>query len=534
MRYKKTDYLLFAVLVCAILALSLMALDGTCYWGDDWAAYISEGIAIAEGRLDEQAALNVIMHPSELPDEALGGSLVYVWGYPLLMALVYKLVGFDRVAFSSIIYYKIPSAIALALLAGVMYLFLRRRVGKTLSFLLSFLFCACYEFRVTINTPCSDIVFLFLAFFSLLMVEVFLAQRDTRRRIGAGIALGLVLWLMYETRLNGISILFACGVACVVYFVRSRREKAESFRLKNELAVILLPFALFLVMKLISEAILAPATSNTSDLAGVTVANFFFNLATYYRVAGEWLVLIFDDPFVNWLSKLLCAVFGGAGDAVGGFCFALSQVLVALTFLLALVGLVLDGFKREAHLTVFVLVYLFVVCMLPYNQGVRYIYPVLMLVPLYLSHALVRLARLGARLLTPKDGSIARSVGAGLAIALCVLCFASAMRNSAYKHAFGDSDASLGQAYDPYALESYHYIMDNTPPDALIGFVKPRALYLNTGRVSVYPYVNGHSLDDVDYCLYSTHFPDRQFAGGDGFEAVFANEEFVLYEKIKD
>ena len=177
MRYDKKDCYIFISLVTVILLLSLISLDNTCYWGDDWAGYISEGISSAEGRLHEQAKLNVIMHPSELPDKALNGSLVYVWGYPLLMALVYKLVGFDRVGFTSIIHYEIPSAIALALLAGIMYLFLRRRSGKALSFLLSFLFCACYEFKVFINTLYSDMIFLFFAMLSLLLVEVFLDER---------------------------------------------------------------------------------------------------------------------------------------------------------------------------------------------------------------------------------------------------------------------------------------------------------------------------------------------------------------------
>lgn len=161
MSYKKTDYLLFALIVDAVLFLSIFSLTPTCSWGDDFAAYISEGIAIAEGKFDEQVQLNVLMHPSKLPDEALNGSLVYVWGYPLLLALVYKLVGFDRVGFSSIIYYKLPSAIALALTAGVLFLFLRRRFGKPLSFMLAFLFCTCSEFFSGINSLYSDVVDLY-------------------------------------------------------------------------------------------------------------------------------------------------------------------------------------------------------------------------------------------------------------------------------------------------------------------------------------------------------------------------------------
>ena len=132
MHCRKPDLILFTVIFIAILTLSVFSLDNDCPWGDDYAAYISEGISIADGYFDEQVKLNLFMHPSILPEEARSGSLVYVWGYPLIMALVYKFVGFDRVSFSSIIYYKLPSALALALLAGVLFLFLRRRMGRAL------------------------------------------------------------------------------------------------------------------------------------------------------------------------------------------------------------------------------------------------------------------------------------------------------------------------------------------------------------------------------------------------------------------
>lgn len=189
----KADHILFAVIVISILFINVFSLDNNCYWGDDSSAYISEGISIADGYFDEQVKLNVLMHPTLLPAEAMNGSLVYVWGYPLLLALVYSFVGFDRVGFTSIIYYKLPAAIALALMAGVMYLFLRRRMGRALSFTLSLLFCSCYELRVSINSLYSDVVFLFFAVLSLYLVEVFLDAHSKRSSIKAALIFGVLL-----------------------------------------------------------------------------------------------------------------------------------------------------------------------------------------------------------------------------------------------------------------------------------------------------------------------------------------------------
>ena len=381
----KANHILFAVIVISILLINVFSLDNNCYWGDDFAAYISEGISIVDGYFDEQVKLHVLMHPSPLPDEALSGSLVYVWGYPLLLALVYSFAGFDRVGFTSIIYYKLPAAFALALMAGVMYLFLRRRMGRALSFTLSLLFCSCYELRVSINSLYSDVVFLFFAVLSLYLVEVFLDAHSNRGSIKAaliyGVLLGAALWFTYETRLNGISILFACALATVIYYVKRRRELDGKSAL-----LLLLPYICFLLLKVISEAILAPATSNTSDIADVTFASVLGNLESYYYSLRAWITLIIDDIITNRLNTYLPLLTSTGADIYGvirEFCAAFDRVCVSAVLLITLVGIITDGIKHNLHLTLFAVVYLIVVCMLPYNQGIRYIYPVIVLIPLY-------------------------------------------------------------------------------------------------------------------------------------------------------
>ena len=133
-------------LAVAVFLLVFFSLSQGCVLGDDHSAYILQGMAIAEGRFDEQTELNYYMHPSYMPDEAQDGKLVYVWGYSLILALVYKLVGYDRVAFTSLIWYKLPSVLAMAGTALVLYLFLRRRFGRRLSFFISWMFSLCGSF----------------------------------------------------------------------------------------------------------------------------------------------------------------------------------------------------------------------------------------------------------------------------------------------------------------------------------------------------------------------------------------------------
>ena len=71
-RCRKADCVLFALIVILILTINLLSLDNNCYWGDDFAAYISEGISIADGYFDKQVKLNVLMHPSPLPAAGAG------------------------------------------------------------------------------------------------------------------------------------------------------------------------------------------------------------------------------------------------------------------------------------------------------------------------------------------------------------------------------------------------------------------------------------------------------------------------------
>ena len=545
MHCRKTDCILFVVIVMSILLINVLSLDNNCYWGDDFAAYISEGIAIADGNFDEQVKLNVIMHPSPLPDEAMGGSLVYVWGYPLLLALVYAFAGFDRVGFTSVIYYKLPSALALALMAGVLYLFLRRRMGRALSFTLSFLFCSCYEFRVSINSLYSDVVFLFFAVLSIYLVEIFL-DKHAQHGVGKptilyGALLGAALWFTYETRLNGISILFACVLAGVIYCIRQRRTLDRKSAL-----VLLTPLIWFLLLKLVSEAILAPATANTSDIAEVSFASVLANLEGYYFSLRSWLTLIIDDIITNRLNMYLPLLTSTGADTYGviaSFCSAFDRVCVSIVLLITLVGIITDGIRRNLHLTIFAVVYLIVVCMLPYNQGIRYVYPVIALIPLFLGCALTRCGKLLNSLFKGRGKKLGIWLSSALAVVICTLTLVSALRGIDFARKNpetilpeGPQDFYRMYAYTPCAKETYRYIIDNTPQDCVIGFIKPRALYLNTERLSVRPDMNGHSLSEVDYLLCCADVGEEQLTPEwhSKFTQVFSNDEFTLYEKITE
>ena len=93
-RFTKQDWLAALFVTLFVLFIGAATLTkGVPDWGDDFAAYMSEGMAIADGEFHEQTVRNYTMHPSPLTLEASEDGLVYVWGYPLMLSGIYKLTG---------------------------------------------------------------------------------------------------------------------------------------------------------------------------------------------------------------------------------------------------------------------------------------------------------------------------------------------------------------------------------------------------------------------------------------------------------
>lgn len=178
-KYTKADKFVAAVLAAVMLALCLGSLDYGCTWGDDSAAYISEGIAIARGDFREHVKLNPLLHPSVLGDN-VGDELVYVWGYPLLLSAVYLADGFDMDNYSNIIVYKLPSALFFAVMAVCFFLLLRRRFSLPASAFTACFFCCAQMFFELVNSLYSDMVYMGMCMLTLLWIELYISERSRR------------------------------------------------------------------------------------------------------------------------------------------------------------------------------------------------------------------------------------------------------------------------------------------------------------------------------------------------------------------
>ena len=502
--YDRKDW--FCALGIFVLVLILAAgqvTAGLPDWGDDHAAYISEGIAIAENRLDEQTEVNYFYHPTHLTREANDGKLVYVWGYPLLQAGIYKLVGFDRTNYSSVIWYKAPLVLSLALLGGVLFLFFRRRFNLYISAFLALLFCVSGDLIESVNKLYADLPFVFFAFLAFLLMEWY-SERPGNPVLAVGYALSLLF--TYETRLNGMS---ACAVALLGHILLQRKE----FISKNRFWKNLIPYGIFIILVLLAERLwLAPATQNLSDIGTAS------------------------------LSAILNNIYSYAGTVVIYFSTLSGIKLVPIGFIitaLCVFGFVKNGFGRNLHLSVLVVGSFIVLVLLPYQQGLRYLYNVLPILLMYAAYGALIAGKWILKLIQNRKKNL-DTAGKVAACSLALILLLSACAFQIVRDVRNISDRSVSAETDVFsdeAIEMYEYIQANTSQDAVVAFAKPRVLYLTADRLSFRPGSNGHELEDADYfLLYKSSRPIFSKVSPDEAptQLLKENEWYAFYKIIKD
>ena len=504
-RHEKWLALLLALLVF-ISALSTVNYD--CDWGDDFAAYMNQGIAMVQGRFREQIQFNAFMHPSQLPEEAANSELVYAWGYSLVLAGVYNLAGFDRSDFHSVLYYKLPSVLALALLALVLYYFFRRRFGMGLSAFLSLLLCMSPQLKELIFYLYSDIVFFLFSWLCFSLSETLAGEgKKSSGLILRGLALGLCLWAAYVTRLNGFTVVLV-AVFLQLKSLLPRRRSLDS----GTIAANILPYLVLALLTLVfNHLVFAPATSNLSDLERSSLSLVLGNIRSYIKFVAYSLLDLLNieahSPQRHPLFLLMAVLL------VYGFCRAWKKELIYLAF---------------TALTFFTLI------LLPYTQGPRYFLNVMPVFMFLLGYALEGLYSLAQRLLKSLSAGSLRYASGTAALMLVLYLFCSTW-SADFLHCLQGQDVRGEGNYTAYsapALEAYRYIQENTEPEAVIAFIKPRSLYLNTGRLSFRVDMNGHDWSEADYYLCRNYndieLPLELWESG-LLNMVWTNKDFTLF-----
>ena len=507
--YTKTDLLSALCLSLFVLIIAACRLTaGYSVWDDDPSAYMNEGIAISEGRFWEQAEINYYYHPSQLPKEVKNNQLIYVWGYPLLLAIVNRFVEFDRALYSSIIFYKIPNVICAGLLGGIAFLFFRRRFSAFIAVNLSLLLSLNDELVKWVNITAPDLWLLETGLTAFFLLECYMAmltredslEKDKKnqylKRLIIAFLFGAVLWYARELRLNGSTIAFTCVLGQLVCLSKKTAARNRKNAIWN-----CLPYIVFFLLSWITERVLAPATGNISDFSRASLVAFFRHclkqlFAIYYFFTDLFGMIsnIYVIRSITCILMIFCAI---------GF---------------------LTTFKRDLHLALFAIVSFFITALLPYGQGIRYIFNILPILVLCIGYGLNRVTALSVN----KHGAYISTIKAGFIVLLVIS--STAKQFTLVRLNLQNWREPEAPVYSEDAMETYRFIQDHIPEDGIIEFAYPRSLYLNTQRMSFRQDINGHTADEADYRLYiKSSSEDSPIAGNEeNISALFENDEFLL------
>ena len=500
-RYSVTDRITALIMALIILMAGWFSLDYGCRFGDDYAAYLNEGIAIAEGRFREQIHLNYIMHPIDNTlDE--NSARVYVWGYPLLLAGIYRFAGFDRVNFNSIIWYKIPSLIALAVFAVSFFLFLRRRFSFLLSLVLSVMtsFAGC-EFFIFINDLYSDLVFLSFEMLTILIAEI---RKDMEKKsLFLSALLGILLWFTYEVRSTG---LFIALMIFFIQFMNDVRKKA-----KKEITFHFFPFLIAALFVFLSERfVFAHASAEISHM-DADPATFVLNVKRYGHALAEWLKSFVFSNSEGYESLKL-------------------TMIVLLSAILAVFSLGSGKMKNDLVYFFFAVAYFCATCLMSYYQGLRYLYPVFPFIVMFLGYGVQKAAEL-IRKYTGNHNGWFSGVIAGIISAFMIVNVSLPVFHMDILNMKCDRIRENAEAYSEDAKDIYRYIINNTRKSDVIAFYTSRGLYLNTERLTV-PNEILYSKKNVDWYLESDelnyHIPEKY---KEYFEEVYKNNSYSFWRR---
>jgi len=507
-RITRSNAITACVLFLLVCVLGLGLMDRSHQWGDDYAAYMLEGKAIAEGTLDEQIRINRKIHPSILSfgESEIPESVTYVWGYPLVLAAVYRSVGYDLEETSIHIAYKLPNLIAYAWFVSVVFLFYRRRLAFVPSLFLSLLFALNEQILPYVNMVLSDVFCLALSMTALYLIELFLECDQEKKRTGIGILLGVILWYNYEVRLNGVTVIGVVAFAHVLYLLRVRPEKRMWIQQCS-------PYLTLLILLGISICVMPQATSNTHHIASGPNKWILHNLNYYNGVVMKWLIRMvpLGFPMRDYVPYAVYA------------CTA--------------VGVLYAGIRRNLHLTVLLMGTFAVLLLLPYTQSLRYLFNVLPLILLFTTHGIQLLwekakGRLGRRIHV-----LTRCAGYALMLVFIVSMSGEVVQKIESHVKAGGMEYRYG-AYSEDAVELYQFVRANTAEEDVIAFLKPRAMMLNTGRLCYVPGVNENRFTEMDYYISFGEKDDLAEDMGQemwsGMTEIYRNRSYVMYKPAEN
>jgi hypothetical protein len=473
---------LLSVIILISLIVGASTLTRGHEWGDDFAWYIVQAKSILDGTTDaimEQSAFTNGQSTTHL------GPLAYPWGYPLILAPVYAVKGISPLGL------KLPALVFFAGFLICLYLLMRERLTQTESLLIVALFAFNPMLLQFLDQILSDIPFLFFSTLSLVLIT-----REGNRTILHDAWIGAAIFFTTFIRVTGILLL---GCFLIVEFFRllaNRRDRGT-------------------VLEIIK---------------GSTIVCFVFSLLW---IANLLLFPSGGESYLSQYAQLLetARAFIPAYFNVFSYFFGATQVWKYLYYLVFLFFLLGAGnrWKREPIFILFFVLWILIHISYPYWQGSRYIFPLL---PIFIYFAFQGMKFLIGRL-PEKFHPAVQVILYGFWILIAGIFL---VQSSLTAYANLQNNRGINGPFDPYSTEVYNYIKEETPPESVVVFFKPRVMVMMTGHPTIMS-MECDRMRKGDYLVLSRKVgqnqqipPEEIDACNLPLEQVLKNNRFVVYQ----
>jgi hypothetical protein len=454
MSKKAATLLVLMLLTSALLGSSVLTRGH--WWGDDFAAYIMQAKSILAGNMDAFVTANTF---TVTQSSHQIGPAAYPWGFPLMLAPVYALIGLSPLAL------KLPVS----------------------------LFAFNPELLHFLDNIASDIPFLLFSTLAILLADLYAHESQSKRRLWLAALTGVAIFVAFFVRTQGLILL---GSMLLFQGIRFLGQRAQRRQILTDSLIILAAFGVLWGL----SALIFPGGQGSylALYAGFSLDILTGNIIAYSQVFGEF----------------FATVPGGA---------LFFGIFVVLFF----IGLV-ARFRADLLFVLYAAMYLTVLWTWPEWQGYRFLFPML---PFFVYFAIQ-----GMRVTLEKAGESQKAIlqkGAYAYLLLIAFLFAYISGSNAYANLRAGRE--INGPFDPYSIETYDFIKNNTPPDSVIVFFKPRAMRLMTDRASL-ALTECERMTEGDYLALSKKVgenlqipPERIGECHLPLDKVFENRRFIVY-----
>lgn len=465
-------------------------------WGDDFAGYLLQARAIATGDVGAELRLNQSLLAAS--DRGTGGGPVaYPWGFPMLLWLG-GLLGAGLAGL------KLIGVLALGVTAAFTFLLARIFLSRPLALGAAALVVLQPHLLNATDQLLSDVPFLAVSTAALfVMVRTHAAVLAGRSAARPAVLAAALTVFAYTIRANGVflsaSLAAALGLALLLRAGSRRPAIITGLVYAFAAAALLMPY-----LALLPDFSAAPARMLTAE--GPLMLTRMSKMAS---MAAELV------PFNVARGPLLAAA-------------AMVVVIVAVVW----------GAWRRWPLSVVPTVYASLTVMLlltfPFNQGIRYLFPLLPAVCVLgltgLREAAVALSRHAPAPFTLRAGQVV-----GMLIALTMLVVAALDLRASPPY------AATGP-FSPAMREVTTYLAGSVPESATVAFFKPRAMRLLSGRRAI-SVVRAESMDRAQWYVRNMNatdgrgepgrwqLPDSVYTDTAILRPVFENSQFTVYRR---